>query len=278
MEEKGKRGYLEEDFRLFHIKDQKSLDIEYHYHDFDKIVILLAGEVTYIMEGKSYFLKPWDILLVGHNQIHRPIIGDTEAYERIVLWMNTKYLTANNYGDDDLLHCFTLAKSRNFSLLRLEAPDRHTIRKLLSETENAINAHSFGHELLARLYFLQFMVELNHIAMRDTTGSDTSAYRSDPKFNEIIAYVNNNLTADLSLDALSARFYISKSYLMHKFKEMAGCSAHSYIQQKRLIHAAELIRDGTPVLIAASESGFNDYSAFLRAFKRLFGSTPRELS
>ena len=33
------RGFLKEDFRLFHLKDTEVDDIEFHYHDFDKIVI-----------------------------------------------------------------------------------------------------------------------------------------------------------------------------------------------------------------------------------------------
>ena len=37
-----KRGYLNEDFRLFHVRDQLELDFEYHYHEFDKLVVFLS--------------------------------------------------------------------------------------------------------------------------------------------------------------------------------------------------------------------------------------------
>ena len=39
---------------------------------------------------------------------------------------------------------------------------------------------------------------------------------------------------------------------------------------------AEDIRRGTPVLKAAMEAGFDDYSAFLRAFQAAYGMSPRE--
>ena len=68
--EKVKRGYLNEDFHFFNLKDQKRNEFEFHYHDFNKIIIFISGEVTYIIEGKSYKLKPWDILLVGKNDLH----------------------------------------------------------------------------------------------------------------------------------------------------------------------------------------------------------------
>ncbi len=272
-----KRGYLNEDFRLFHIKDQLELEFEYHYHEFDKLVVFLSGRVNYIMEGKSYFLQPWDILLVSHNQIHRPIIDPSEPYERIILWMNTDYLHSHSSENAELLHCFELARKREFALIRPAVQARHRIMQLLRDTEDARNSGDFGHDLLSRTYFLQFMIFLNRIAVKDDTIENTEAYKSDPKFDEIISFINDNLGADLSLDSLCAQFYISKSYLMHRFKEMTGCTAHSYIQQKRLIHAAELIRQGTPVLSASSICGFNDYSAFLRAFKKMFDTTPREL-
>lgn len=272
-----KRGYLNEDFRLFHIRDQIELEFEYHYHEFDKLVVFLSGCVNYIMEGKSYFLKPWDILLVSHNQIHRPVIDPCEPYERIILWMNTDYLRSHSADGDDLLHCFALARSREFALIRPAVQDRHKIMQLLRETVDARNSRDFAHDLLSRTFFLQFMILLNRIAVKDATIENTDAYKCDPKFDEIIAYINDHLDENLSLDALCAKFFISKSYLMHRFKEMAGCTAHSYIQQKRLIHAAELIRSGMPVLLASSQCGFNDYSAFLRAFKKTFDTTPREL-
>ena len=49
-----KRGYLNSDFRLFHLTDTKKQDFEYHYHDFDKIIIFIRGRVTYRIEGQAY--------------------------------------------------------------------------------------------------------------------------------------------------------------------------------------------------------------------------------
>jgi len=68
--EVGKRGYLNEGFRLFHLKDSRAPKLDYHYHEFDKLILLLGGKVTYVVEGVTYFLRPWDVLLVQHNMIH----------------------------------------------------------------------------------------------------------------------------------------------------------------------------------------------------------------
>ena len=90
--EVGKRGYLDRDFRLVHLKDSLAPRIDYHYHEFDKLVFFLGGRVTYVVEGVTYFLRPWDILLIQHNLIHRPIIDASEPYERVVLWLGRDWL------------------------------------------------------------------------------------------------------------------------------------------------------------------------------------------
>ena len=74
------RGYLNEDYRLFHSTDRRDVDFQTHSHDFHKAVLCLTGSVTYIVEGVTYDLSPWDILLIPEHQIHRSILRSTEVY------------------------------------------------------------------------------------------------------------------------------------------------------------------------------------------------------
>ncbi|MDP4091711.1 MAG: AraC family ligand binding domain-containing protein, partial [Bacillota bacterium] len=73
-----KKGYLNNDFRVFHLKDQKDMDFEFHYHDFYKIIIFISGKVTYLIEGKAYELMPFDILFINKNDIHKSVIAGSE--------------------------------------------------------------------------------------------------------------------------------------------------------------------------------------------------------
>ena len=103
--EVGKRGYLDRDFRLVHLKDSLAPRIDYHYHEFDKLVFFLGGRVTYVVEGVTYFLRPWDILLIQHNLIHRPIIDASEPYERVVLWLGRDWLARRSDPGEPLDAC-----------------------------------------------------------------------------------------------------------------------------------------------------------------------------
>ena len=90
-----KRGYLNSDFKIFHLTDQISTEFEFHYHEFHKITIFISGNVQYFVEGKTYPLQPYDIVLVNRNDIHRVQVDPSLPYERIipVLLMPTGLMT-----------------------------------------------------------------------------------------------------------------------------------------------------------------------------------------
>ena len=58
------RGYLHEDFRLFHLRGAMEESVDWHYHTFHKIIEFLGGESGYGVEGKQYLLQPGDLVLV----------------------------------------------------------------------------------------------------------------------------------------------------------------------------------------------------------------------
>lgn len=271
------RGYLLEEFRLYHLRDNRAQEIEYHYHEFDKIVVFMSGKVSYIVEGKTYHLKPWDVLFIKHGSIHRPIIDQSEMYERIVLWMNKSFLDSHSSEGSDLSNCFELSETRRQYLCRPSADERIKLLKIIENLENALQSSEFGSRLLSRIHFLHLMVELNKVVQHDTPGIYTGV-DIDPKIDEVLRYIAGSLRSDLSVDALSRRFFISRYHFMRRFKEVTGYTVHSYVLQKRLGTAAEMISGGMSPTEAASSAGFADYSTFLRSFKQMFTLTPRQFA
>ena len=272
-----KRGYLHEDFRVFRLRDSRAQQVDYHYHEFDKIILVLGGKVTYTVEGVTYFLKPWDLLLVQHDLIHRPVFDPAQPYERVVIWLGSDWLRRRSNPETQLDTCFELTRSRSFHLLRADGERRLTYMGMIQNLEEALRSDEFGHTLLADLLCQQLLIALNRDVLKDRTAQEqTDSYRTDPKMEEVLRYIAGHLTEELDVDALAGHFYLSRYYLMHRFKAVTGCSLHRYISQKRLLRAGELIRSGMPVMKAASEAGFQEYSTFLRAFQNTFRISPRE--
>lgn len=265
-----KTGYLNEQFRLFHLKDQTRKEFSYHYHDFHKVVIFISGKAAYHIEGKAYQLKPWDILLVNRHAIHRPEIDSSVPYERFILWIQ------NDIPWQELLKCFQKANDRSYNLVRLNSALQEKMKDILFELENSAKSDEYGREILTQSLFLQFMVYLNRIFLEKQYIFDKKSYTFDSQIASILQYINHNLKEDLSVETLSARYYVSKYHLMRKFKQETGYTLHNYIVNKRLLMARTLISNRMPVTKAAQESGFAEYSTFSRAYRKQFKTNPSE--
>ena len=263
-----KTGYLKEDFRLFHINDQTKKDFSYHYHDFHKIIVFISGKVTYHIEGKAYHLKPRDILLVSQGAIHKPEIDPSVPYERYIFWIR------DDLSCQELNTCFQKANDRSFNLVRADSALQERLKDLLPEIEQTLQNKHFGDTVLRNALFTQFMIYINRIFLRTSSSPDKKTYSSDTQVEQLLKYINLNLSENLSIDQLANRFFFSKYHMMRKFKNETGYTIHNYITSKRLLMARSLISQGMPVMKAAQASGFHDYTTFVRAYKKQFGKAP----
>lgn len=288
-----KRGYLEGDFRLFHLSDSRALDIGYHYHDFDKIIIMIRGDVEYIIEGRAYRLEPYDILLVNHHDIHQPVITGSAPYERIVVYLSPSFISSCSGDGCDLNDCFRRAKELKSNVMRVKDLKISRLYRTIRDLDDACReengcapengtgeagtagsaAGPFGGCLYRKLLFLEFMVHLNRAALGNRV-EYVKTLPTNRKVLEIMEYIHANLTADLSIDSLAGHFYLSRYHMMRLFKQETGRSIGQYIGEKRLLLAREQMGGERSLTELAFGCGFKNYPAFLRAYKKAFGETP----
>lgn len=276
METYEKKGYLYSDFRLFYLTDTASKEFEYHYHDFDKITIFLKGNVQYTIEGKSYQLQPYDIVLVSHNDIHKLNVQDSEPYERIVVYISPEFINTYRTADYDLSECFQKVKKEHTNVLRTHSHAKNTLVRAVDNLKHSFSDVGYANTLYQKILFLEFMIHLNRATLNEQLEFiDTD--HCNTKVVELLQYINRNLTTDLNIDDLAARFYVSKYYMMRLFKTETGYTIGNYINYKRLLLAKELIASGEPITQACYDCGFKNYSTFSRAYKSHFGESPRQI-
>ncbi len=275
MPEYKKVGYLTTDFKMFHLKDDSLRSFNYHYHDFHKIMILLSGDVSYCVEGRTYNLRTNDIVFVNAGEVHKPIIHSEQPYERIIIYVSPDFLKSYQEKDTDLSLCFGQAYSEQSHVLRLHSFSNSKLATIMRDLDASLNDADYASELHHRLLFLEFMIQLNRAALhKKIEYIETSA--TNDKIIDILKYLNEHLTEDLSIDMISAKFFLSRYYLMHTFKEQTGYTIGSYISTKRLLMAKERIANGESITSVCYECGFHNYSTFSRAYKKCFGEAPRE--
>ena len=92
---------------------------------------------------------------------------------------------------------------------------------------------------------------------------------------EVKAFLDENYKDKITLDLLCAKFFISKHYLTHSFKEQFGMSITSYLLSVRITHAKQLLRfTNKNVEEIGYEVGIGAPHYFSRVFKEVEGLSP----
>ncbi|KQB52619.1 AraC family transcriptional regulator [Pseudomonas endophytica] len=101
-----------------------------------------------------------------------------------------------------------------------------------------------------------------------------------PRHARLLALCNElieNPDADVTLSQWAERLGASEKTLMRLFDRETGMSFRSWRQRMRLLSSLRVLEEGGSVTLAALSCGYESTSAFIAAFKKMFGFTPGEL-
>lgn len=261
-----------ETFEVFHYREPSPNGVEVHHHDFYEVYYLIGGNVEYWVDGRIIRMEPGDLLLIHPLELHRPMVKSGNMYERFVLWINREYLESM---DGQLDSCFNHTQPAHSHLLRPAHSERTALMSLLAEMVRESYGRDFASGVSAYGLFLQFMVQLNRLALQ-TQGKEESEPMSTLVRN-VLHYILQHLGEDLSLEHLAGQFYVSKYHLSHAFSREVGVSVYRYITLRRLLMARELLSAGESAKQVCRICGFSDYTSFYRAFKSEYGISPKQV-
>ena len=267
MTEYAKRGYLLENFRLFHLHTPQGAKVDYHYHEFYKILFFRSGAGDYVVEGQRYRLQPGDIVLVGSRCVHRPEIEEGNAYERVILYIDPGYLQSSSTDSCQLTEIF-----QGGAVLRLRENDRKRLDSLVTSLEKEMSGQGYGRDLLCNAWLLRLLVEIGRC--RADSDNPQPVMTDNPRVRQWLQYIEAHLAEDLDVDALAEAFYISKFHMMRLFHQETGFTVHNYLSHRRLLYARELMNGGMRATEACYRCGFRSYSSFTRSYGKYFGTTP----
>ena len=101
---------------------------------------------------------------------------------------------------------------------------------------------------------------------------------SDRKLKAVLAFIEENLASQLSLNQIAGAAGMSVSHCTVRFRESIGSPIHQYVIRRRLERAVTLIREGKmSISQIALESGFSHQSHLAMHMRRHLGVSPKAL-
>jgi len=91
---------------------------------------------------------------------------------------------------------------------------------------------------------------------------------------DILEYIDNNITGELNAGTLAARAGFSVYHFCRVFRWCVGYAVMEYVRSRRLAFAASELSNGRRIIDIAMDYGFDTHSGFNRAFKRHFNCPP----
>ena len=264
-----------QDFEIYYYNDQNLEKVALHSHDYYEFYFFLEGDVSIQIGQETFPIKYGDIMLMPPHIPHKPIIHSHEVpYRRFVFWISQEYCNHLMQLSPDYVYLMQYVQTSKTYLFHNDRITFNNIQSLILRLIEEMHSERFGRDAQITLCVNDLVLCLNRLIYVRNVPSSPS--EEQDLYRQLTAYIEEHLDEDLSVDSLSKRFYLSRYYLMHRFKAVTGYTVHQYISQKRLLLAGELIRQGVPVMKAAEQAGFAEYSTFLRAFQNTFHMSPRE--
>ena len=243
-----------------------------HSHPYHELVLPIGGStVRYSVDGSVYLVHVGELIYfpaqIYHSGNFR--IDDTSS-DRLVIQIDDALWQA----------CRRNANLKNTSwmngitVLDLDVCKKWDFETLFIRMGQSMELPSQTRDIIfeSQVVEMQLLITLATGRGQTTAPSSTSVL-----VGRAVAYLQAHYQdSTLTTVKLAQELYASREHLSRAFKECTMESIHSYLTHLRMQHCRKALEEGASVLSACTESGFPDYSSFLKTFRHLYGITPAE--
>jgi AraC-like DNA-binding protein len=240
-----------------------------HFHEDVEILLSLSASGEFFIENELYPIREGSLFLLSEATIHKSIAK--ESYLRYVLhippetlrYFSTKYSDIPAFVHKAPVRCTVLEKAQ---------------MEMLSEKFKMLEG-AWGTVFCADLQKTMFFMDALLQVLTFFTVAEPENKIQTADLNQIapiLNYIQSSVGDQMTLDTLAERFFISKYYMCHCFKNATGLSIMDYIINCRILKARELLRQGFRVQEVSDRVGFRNNAHFVRTFGTLTGVSPKQ--
>lgn len=265
---------ISDQYEIYHVKDvvDQSQTL-YHYHDCYEIHATLEGEAVFYIDGEQFDIKAGTILLIPSNKMHRIVRQNSDYFERVYIFVTPFFLKQYSTSKSNLESCFGNYGLGEAKVLETSATE---LRKYLKFIYPEETGESFGLDITFEQVLVQYLIYLNRLVLSNDRELSPKVNSTNQRIDEMIKYISEHLSEDLTLERMEKDFYISKYHITREFKKHTGYTFHQFVLKKRLLYSKYLLREKKNANLVFMECGFVSYPHFLKAFKKEFNMTPKE--
>ncbi len=231
-------------------------EIGLHTHNEFEIYINLSGDVSFLVENNLYKLTRGDVIIARPGEHHHCVYRSDAPHK--LFW-----ILFDSPKNGDVLDFLKEGFKENF------ISPQEELREELLELCYTLHRGILSEEDKIYSFFRIFAILKKS---KDNSPETQSALSLELK--RIIEYIDRRIFEEITVSEIAKALYISQSTLERRFKETLGITPSEYIRKKKLVLAAEMLREGKSVLTAGSGVGYNDTSYFIELFKQYYGVTP----
>lgn len=234
------------------------------------VIYVLEGEKRFRSPTQEVFIQKGDVFFVRRGYF---LMSESihESYKSLVFFFDEKLLkefVAQNIG---------IFPEEPTQEMPLEGAVMATDEKFAKFVESIFPYFKSNTRYLTQFLKLKLQELLLHLMEVDPTGQLKdllfSLYRGQK--TELRFLMQNYYLKPLRLDELARLSGRSLSAFKRDFQEEFHQSPAAWIRQKRLTHAAFLLRNSNRnIAEIAEEIGYESTSHFIKAFKSVYGETP----
>lgn len=247
----------------------------WHWHPEIEITLILAGEILYRIQDKTYLLTKGNILFGNVNTVHSGKMHEKKDCEYISITFNPKLL----YGFTESIiytqYVQPIIFNRALSSLFFDESfaQYETLAFLVSDLiDNYHKQAEFGEfKMIHNLHEIwQIIYEKSN-----QVGDFGLAKKEYERLDEIIAYVHNHYQEPITLEDIAREIHLCKGECSKLFKKSMKISLFSYLQEYRIERSVELLLNSTmSISDLAEQVGFSCANYYIKVFKKDKGCSP----